>query len=304
MANILRVFDVSNIIKRGYINKRAILNGGVVRTAKGYKSLTIPSGGISFLFRIIKRYKGDTLVFCCDRSPDFKRDIDPSYKAASGTSFNEDDTRNINKQLELVEIILANCGYTVLSAEHYEADDIIYSLVKEHKDAFDHTYIHTTDSDTQFLVDNNVSIGLVGDAGKEVNMQNYTYTVISNKTTPYNTRLVEKILHGGKDNIKSLSRSTQAKLREYLYINDFSIKNCGNKEFVFKMIENFVPEALKQAQLVFPLDAPINGDIYARPQIDKVNAWGFLVGCSDFPAVKSIDKEVDDLKRSFFEDIS
>ena len=301
MANVLRIFDVSNIIKRGYINKRAIINGGIVKTAKGYKSLFIPSGGISFLFRMIKQHNHDTLAFCCDRTPDFKRDIMSSYKSGGGNSFTEDVKQNIDIQLKVVEEILKDCSYPVYAEEHYEADDLIYSLVKRYHDDFDHIYIHTTDSDVQFLVDDKVSIGLVGNAGKEVTRENYEYTVISNKVVPYNTRLTEKMFHGGKDGIPALRKDLQVELQDYLYCNDFSKQNCGNKEFVLNIIKEFVPEAEQQALITFPLDAPINGDVHMRPQIDKVNTWGFLVGCRDYPPVQKISDDINALKKTFFD---
>lgn len=207
------------------------------------------------------------MVFCCDRRPTIKQEMCPSYKA------NREHNHEVSKSKDVCEYILSDCGFTVLSAEGYEADDFIYSLVMEHKKSYDHIYIYTGDSDMYFLVDENVSIEPSSSRAKTVNRQNYTYTVRKDEFTPYNTSTFYKILFGDtSDGITGLPKDLALKLKEV--IDTPVYRNLlGDKETVLQLLGMFGKEASDQGSLVFPLDIRVPQD-FAQGDKLRVAEWG------------------------------
>lgn len=299
----LRIFDLSNIIERGAYNKKAIISKGIVKTSKGYKALEMKSGGISLLFRMLKRYRSDTIVVCADRVPTIKRDMYPGYKMKESKTENYNrDNLNLRKQKDVAEKIIEAIGIPVISREGYEADDCIYSLVQQYKDR-EKIFIHSTDSDMSFLVDKNVNIDLVGDAGKQIDIYNYEYIVKSKVNVPYNTLTMEKIIHGDyNDNVTALPRSIQQKVMSSMYASDSLKQRCGDKQFVLAYFESLIPEALLQAKVIFPLDVEIYENIYTTPEPKMLDTWGFLVGCNDYTPIMEVDERSKELLEEIFED--
>lgn len=113
------------------------------------------------LEKIIKQYdeKPNThIIVCTDRKSSRKTDEqnnDTAYKANRAPSrFNDYDIAAINSTEKAIEQL----GIPVLGYEGYEADDIIQSIVHQHKQSLAEIIIYTPDADLAVLIDNNVQL--------------------------------------------------------------------------------------------------------------------------------------------------
>ena len=139
---VLRIFDVSPFVHAGAVNKHAMLLPELVDNGESFEERRIYAGGASLIWNILYYEFGKCdMVFCCDRWPSVKQGMYEYYKGS------RDHKEGIHKAKEVTEYILNDCGFTVLAEDGYEADDFIYSLVREHKSHYDHIYIYTGDSD-------------------------------------------------------------------------------------------------------------------------------------------------------------
>ncbi len=244
--NDLALIDVSPFIHAGHVNKYSALSliqGDAVRCY----TLTTPTGGTSLLFNTIYNLYGKCdIAFCCDRNPTIKKDMIPGYKSS------RDHNREIQVEKAAAEYILRECGGTVLAYSGYEADDIIYSLVQKFHNFYDHIYIYTSDSDLYFLVDDVVSIRPSSSRAKMVTKENYREV---NKThAVYNTITMNKIVFGdATDEIPKMPDDIRDKFVEtFRTLNQW--EKCGDKDFVLKMTQALVPEAVQYVLNVFPLE--------------------------------------------------
>lgn len=201
----LHIVDTSNYIYAGSFSKKVISRG--VRESEGeYCANTAPIGGVLFLLKQVRELTNDDTVVMpvFDRTPEIKRDM---YTNAFGDPYGYKGNRpkknmDVTYQKEYAEQILRDLGYPVQAVEGYEADDVIYSLVKYYKYDFDHIYVHTRDSDLTFLVDDTVSIAQVGAQGKVINMSNYNTVADNTGYCAYNTVHLRKLCTGdSSDNI-------------------------------------------------------------------------------------------------------
>ena len=168
--NILHVVDMSPCIYAGSFNRRSFIQGDVVNTGNGYRERNIPTGGTSMLFNILGQYMGTgPIAFVADRNPTIKKELYQDYK---GSRTHPNDV-SIGK--EVAEYILKDCGFTIYAEEGYEADDVIYTIVRQNRMRYDHIFVHTADSDLYILVRDNVSILPTSSKAKTVTMDNYTY---------------------------------------------------------------------------------------------------------------------------------
>ena len=271
MSRILRVFDLSSYCHAGNVNKRAFFDGPIVELASGYTQRNVPAGGVSLLFNQLYYYMGECdMVFCADRNPTIKKGMYPQYKESRAHA------RDIEIQKEVMERVLALCGFTVLYEEGYEADDFIYSVVTKMKDQYDHVYIHTGDSDLYFLVSDNVSIAKTHSRTKEVTMENYSYMFKKGKFTPYNMITFMKVLNGdASDDIPAMPVEKAQPLLD-MFDSDFYRVRMGDKNFMRASIEFAAPWALPQFDLVYPLDTPVPEELgYGDKQL--VREFGYAM---------------------------
>lgn len=271
MSRILRVFDLSSYCHAGNVNKRAFFDGPIVELASGYTQRNVPAGGVSLLFNQLYYYMGECdMVFCADRNPTIKKGMYPQYKESRAHA------RDIEIQKEVMERVLALCGFTVLYEEGYEADDFIYSVVTKMKDQYDHVYIHTGDSDLYFLVSDNVSIAKTHSRTKEVTMENYSYMFKKGKFTPYNMITFMKVLNGDtSDDIPAMPVEKAQPLLD-MFDSDFYRVRMGDKNFMRASVEFAAPWALPQFDLVYPLDTPVPEELgYGDKQL--VREFGYAM---------------------------
>lgn len=265
---VLRIFDVSPFVHAGAVNKHAMLLPELVDNGESFEERRIYAGGASLIWNVLYYEFGKCdMVFCCDRWPSVKQGMYEYYK---GSREHKD---GIHKAKEVTEYILNDCGFTVLAEDGYEADDFIYSLVREHKSHYDHIYIYTGDSDLYFLVDDNVTILPNSSRAKTVTRQNFTYTARTGKYTPYNALTFYKILEGDKsDDIPALPAHLQRYLRE-IFDKEMYHPLLGNKETVTQLLSPISKEIADQVSLVFPLDIRVPQEFASGDKI-RVAEWG------------------------------
>ena len=201
----LHIMDASNYIYAGSFSDSWVTRG-VRQDNSAYRANEAPIGGVKFLLseanKLNKDYSIVMPVF--DRTPYKKREM---YTNVFGDPYGYKGTRppagdRIVYQKQYAELIMRDLGFVVQAADDYEADDVIYSVVKAYKDDFSEIYIHTRDSDLTFLVSENVEIAKVGTQGKAIGMDNYAQLARTDKYTWYNTVLLSKLYYGDtSDNI-------------------------------------------------------------------------------------------------------
>lgn len=267
MPKILHVFDVSPFIHAGHVNKYSKLEQ-LVDTGSTWKTQVTPTGGVSFLFNTLYEVVGTgDCVFCCDRNPTIKKDMLPTYKS----NRNHDRSKQVDKAA--AEYILEKCGCSVLARAGYEADDIIYSIVKKFKEEYDHIYIYTGDSDLYFMVSDNVSIRPSSSKAKTVNMENYEKIAMKGGIR-YNCITTSKIIKGDtSDCIPALPKDKQETFINCLYKEEF-FKYLGDKKFVRDWTEYLCPDITPQVDLVFPLDVEDIPDYFEKPNKQMIVNFG------------------------------
>ena len=225
----LHIFDTSNYLYAGSAGRCPLISRGIRESAGEYMDNVAPIGGVKFLLSEISKFISDdnVLMPVFDRTPEIKRQM---YYEAFGDMYGYKGNRKSSELSEYVKVqkpyaerILIDMGFSVQAIEGYEADDIIYSLVKMYKDDFEHIYIHTRDSDLDFLVDTNVSIAQVGTHGKVINRYNYETVVDKDNHTLFCTHHLRKLCKGDvSDNIPGIGKEWAVKMDEVIKDNDYA----------------------------------------------------------------------------------
>lgn len=292
----LRIFNVSDYIHAGGAprseksshSKPPTYFAGVRELPDGsWGASYLPTGGISFsLNPIFERiasedYIDETLVFCIDSDPTIKRAMYSALlKDENGYKANRPKKSiDISIQRDCIYDILKLVSCNVLISEGYEADDIIGSLVWKYKNHYDNIIIHTRDADLYCLVDDNVSVDLVGTKGKYVTKGNFS-TVLSDKyrnPIPYNGIMLDKLFHGDtSDNIPSIGESLSEAIRRFIPKEKYKFLTNINilRTWVGKAV-NYHPIATGILEILLPLQVPDEHlDLFAE-EID-VNTLAYL----------------------------
>ena len=238
----LRIFNVSDYIHAGAAPRKSgyspAYNGGVGEDCYGnYCARYLPTGGIAMalnpIYEIITsdEDKDDILVFCIDDTPTIKRRM---YKELFNDETGYKGTRaaknlDVTIQREAIKDILSLVSPNVFFMEGYEADDIIATLVWKYSRSFDKVIVHTVDKDLFCLVSDNVEIAPVGSRGNHVTKNNFSSIVTDKrkKPMPYNTILLDKLIHGDpSDNIPGIGTFYEEPIKKY--INESKYKYIGN----------------------------------------------------------------------------
>ena len=267
---VLRIFDVLPFVHAGAVNKRAYLVPELKDAGDSFVEEIIYCGGASLLWNILyQEYGKCDMVFCSDRTPTVKQGMFPGYKMS------REHKEMIRQSRDVCEYILKDCGFTVLADDGYEADDFIYSLVRDLKKQYDMIYIYTGDSDLYFLVDDNVTILPSSSRAKEVTKQNYTYTAGGSKMeyVPYNMSTFYKILFGDtSDGIPGVGGELASRMRN-IYDRKEYHKFMGDKETVIELMSLAGDKMRAQAELVFPLDVQVPNEFGMGDKL-KIAEWG------------------------------
>lgn len=217
----LHIFDVSNYVSAGAVADNIISDGVVQRNGR-YTACEMACGGVSFLLNTIHDFHSsdNLLVYCADRLPIFKREkFNKLFPYGEGYKGNRKGHKgNTLQQRELAEDVFKRIGVNVMYEDGFEADDIMYSVVRRYKDDFDKIYIHSRDSDARFLVHDNIEVAQVGSSGVSVNEHNFETIPCYGCNIPFNATMVHKLAIGDnlKDNIPCVSPKIGELLMRYL----------------------------------------------------------------------------------------
>jgi len=296
----LFIVDTSAFIHTGSVNKVACLEDEIVKTAKGWVTPSIPTGGVAFMFNCILDFahKGD-IIFAADRTPTVKRAIYPDYKM---TRIHKPE---VTVQKEIAEAILQDCGFQVVYEDGYEADDCIYTLCEKYKHIYRNVFVFSDDSDMAIVVDDNSHMLPVRQSGKIVTKENYSTTIKKDTITPYSALSFLKVVHGDpKDNVRALPKDVQKQLMRFFW-NETHFPFMRNRDFMRAMIEDVEPRALQQFEVIYPhiVETATHGlDFFSRPNMTRALEWGSLVGNNRCrPTTKRIPEDMKIKVKSFFD---
>lgn len=288
---VLHVVDMSPCIYAGSYNQHSFIQGDVVNTGNGYRERNIPTGGTSMLFNILGQYMGTgPIAFVADRNPTIKKEMYPEYKGS------RTHPNNVQVGKEVAEYILKDCGFTVYAEDGYEADDIIFSIVRQNRMRYDHVYVHTADSDLYILVRANVSILPTSSRAKVVTMDNYTYACKAGRDTPYNTVVFQKFLAGdlSKD-IPSLPKEERQRLVA-LFCRPNLMHYLGNPGDLRMMMERVCPEYLDRLKLFYPMVVPGDFTIPMEGDKTRIQEWAWEIGNRKVPTRKGdLSKQISEM---------
>lgn len=115
---------------------------------KDGKPSSMVFGLCQFLLKL-EEYKSDYIIFALEGGNNFRKQIDPNYKANRSEAPEE-----LKEQLPICIKMLEKSGLKCISVETYEADDIIASISKKLKGKY-HIQIFSSDKDLYQLIDQN-----------------------------------------------------------------------------------------------------------------------------------------------------
>lgn len=298
MIRKIKIFDISAFIYSGSVNEKASIKSEVKKLPSGeYYQDKIPSGGIAFLFNQLLNMKEDELyVFAADREARYKKSIYPDYKENRG-----DKKPEVERQKEIAEIILKNCGFQVVYAEDYEGDDVEYSICRDYKDKVEKIELYNNDRDLCIVIDDNVDMLPSDSRGKVITKENFEFTVASKNIIPWNTLTYNKFLYGCRsDNVKPLPKELRQQI-ETTFNQPEVQAQVANREYMREMIELVFPDALDQFEVIYPVYIQdIELDFDKTPNKQRINEWAKVIGNRQFPKVSSLSDSVKDMKESLF----
>lgn len=159
---LLFVIDTSAVLWTYYKARCYNCGPGECISSHDGKSIDTLYAIFSFLYAC-KRAKGkpldstDRFVFALDSRVNHRKQEDASYKANRENSANALE-ETAQEQIELALNILTQSGFMLRGAYGAEGDDIVATVVHNHKREFDHVFIIGKDKDLFCLVDENVSL--------------------------------------------------------------------------------------------------------------------------------------------------
>ena len=142
------------------IDGNSILN----RAFYGIKLLTTKDGQytngiygfLNILIRLEQEIKPDCVLVAFDlKAKTFRHKLFDGYKAGRKGMPDE-----LAQQMPVLKEILADLGYTIVTKEGFEADDILGTIAKSCSVRGDECYIATGDRDSLQLIDDNVHVAL------------------------------------------------------------------------------------------------------------------------------------------------
>ena len=182
----LAVYDMSAYVYTGMrIEKYA------KETVRGF-----PVGGIVYFLRsLCLHLSNNNHVVATFDSRSKKKDVYPQYKSGrQGKSGGPDNY--VIAQLEFLQQWLPSIGIPCLKVEGFEADDLIYTTVEQHKEHFVRTTTFSSDIDITHNVDFNVDFEPVNSLVNKVTLNNFKDAVEPTAKVMPNTISAYKAIHG------------------------------------------------------------------------------------------------------------
>ncbi len=147
-SKILLIVDGHSIAYRAYFAfiKRPLIN------SKGFNTSAV-FGFINSLIKAIKDTHATHVAITFDMGLSRRDETVREYKTTRPRMPDE-----LSMSMAYIRKIVRAMGYRIVEVEGYEADDVIYTLVRRFRDDFDRIYILTSDKDILQLVDEKVLV--------------------------------------------------------------------------------------------------------------------------------------------------
>ncbi len=147
-SRILLVVDGHSIAYRAYFAfiKRPLIN------SKGFNTSAV-FGFINSLIKAIRDTRATHVAIAFDRGLSRRDETVREYKVTRPEMPDE-----LSLSIGYIKRIVRAMGYRIVEVEGYEADDVIYTLVRRFQDSFDRIYILTSDKDILQIVSDKVLV--------------------------------------------------------------------------------------------------------------------------------------------------
>ena len=299
MSN-LWVIDVSPVLYTGNTSPRY-----QERSQYGY-----PTGGLVYLNAYISNAaaEGGDIVFVYD-SPTDRASICSSYK--NGRTSNA----AVVSHLKLSHDVYTKAGFCVLKKDGYEADDLIYSVVKKYKDNYSNIFIVTNDMDISHNVQPGVEIRACSSNASSVNMENFCDIVHKGVSVTWNTISAYKTFCGCQsDCVKGISAedgTPGSKLYEeyvsYLrehYMFTYEETTSPDRLCAFAIARGVKESVIKeQISVIFPRFADIE---VHETKLNMTSFQAYLALIGDYDSCKRMGIEkphISQVQRTYLEEL-
>lgn len=146
------LIDGTNLLYRSYY--ATAVTGRLMRNSKGMPTNAL-FGFINMLNKIIEEEQADYYVVALDEGKTFRHEMFDDYKGHRSATPDE-----LKVQIPYAKPIMDGLGIKWLTAQNYEADDIVGSLAHQYKGEMEIVAV-SSDQDYLQLVDNNVTVKLL-----------------------------------------------------------------------------------------------------------------------------------------------
>ncbi|MGN0454168.1 MAG: DNA polymerase I [Ruminococcus sp.] len=251
----LLVVDGNSIVNRAFYGVRPL-------TTKDGRFTNAVYGFLTMLEKIKSETNPDAVAIAFDlKSPTFRHKAYSGYKAQRKGMPNE-----LAQQMEPLKEILKALGYTLVTCEGFEADDILGTLSKACEDKGDRCFLATGDRDSLQLVSELTTVDLAS------NKQNIIYTpekiMEDYGVTPKELIEVKAIQGDSSDNIPGVAGIgpkgaseliSKYHSVEYIYENleNLDIKEGVRKKLTASKDNAFLSRMLGEIRRDIPVDTNI-----------------------------------------------
>ncbi len=255
MAMTLLVVDGNSIVNRAFYGVRPL-------TTKDGRFTNAVYGFLTMLEKIKSETNPDAVAIAFDlKSPTFRHKAYSGYKAQRKGMPNE-----LAQQMEPLKEMLRALGYTLVTCEGFEADDILGTLSKACEDRGDRCFLATGDRDSLQLVSELTTVDLAS------NKQNIIYTpekiMEDYGVTPKELIEVKAIQGDSSDNIPGVAGIgpkgaseliSKYHSVEYIYENleNLDIKEGVRKKLTASKDNAFLSRMLGEIRRDIPVDTNI-----------------------------------------------
>lgn len=272
----LHILDLKQYMYTG-VSKRQTCVRGVIEDAGCYRPREFRCGSLAYVidevYRILKD-KSNVIVFCIDMPPTIKREMSKQYFNRQYKGGRQKAPEHVTYQFKFAIDMVKKIGFNYVMLEGYEADDGVASVIRKYKNYYDNIVIHSNDSDQYYLVNEKTSIVPTSLKGKTVTVANYESIANKDRTVPYNTITLQKLIHGEPgDNILAVPSEkarTIMKLipREaYRFLGDNEIlrtlvrNSCNDDVQVMRTFDLIAPFEVLDERVVIDASKAIDGEL-------------------------------------------
>lgn len=270
----LLVIDGNSVLNRAYYGIR------LLSTKKGMFTNGI-YGFLTMLQKIEADVKPDSVAIAFDvKAPTFRHKAYDGYKAQRKGMPEE-----LAMQMPVLKELLTALGYKLLTAEGWEADDIIGTLAQACKDRKEKCVIATGDRDTFQLVGDGVTVRLLSTKQGRPEAVNYDEAAIMEKygVTPKQLIDIKAIQGDSSDNIpgiKGIGEKGASDLiqrfgsLEYIYNNldTIDVKDGIRKKLTESKDSAFMSYMLGTVRTDAPVETAPENFIVGEPDRQKVSS--------------------------------